>query len=466
MKNFINALRNNDARTTNGMATHSTSLNKNLDLFFLAGASRKMSENDITALFAAAYAENKELALKTLFWARDIRGGAGERRFFRIAMTYLATLNDGVLDRNVQHISEYGRWDDLFTLDGTHLDGDVLNLIRKGLYEDRNGLLAKWLPRKGPFANKVRKHLELTPRAYRKLLVELSDTVEQRMCARKFDLIAYPRVPSVAMNKYRKAFFRNDETRYTAYIASVQKGEAKINADAIFPHTLFQAIQKDRPGKMKDAIVAQWNALPNYMANSTEKILPVCDVSGSMTGLPMDVSVSLGIYISERNESVFKDAFMTFSATPKLQYLKGDLYQRVNQLLRADWGMNTNLEAVFNLVLNKAKAAKLPASEMPTKLLIISDMEFDVACNYNQNALEMIEDHYKRAGYRRPGIVFWNVNGRTGNVPAKVNAKNVALVSGFSPAILKTVLNGGDTFTPLGILKDTVMAERYARIRV
>lgn len=463
MKNLINILRTEDSRTANGMLTNSTSLNKCLDLFFLAGASREMSERDITSLFASAYLENPTLALKILFWARDVRGGAGERRFFRICVWYLATLNDGALQRNLVHFAKYGRWDDLFALASTKLEDDVLHLIQQGL-ADQNGLLAKWLPRKGPFANKVRKYLRLSPAEYRKCIVGLSDTVEQKMCARNWDAIEYPKVPSVAMNKYRTAFYRNDTSRFTDYITAVENGESKINAAAIFPHTLYQAIVQDRQGKMKASIVAQWNALPNYMEGSQERILPVCDVSGSMIGLPMDVSVALGLYISERNTSIFRDAFITFSATPELQYLKGDLYSRSLQLQGASWGMNTNLEAVFRLILNKARKANLDPSEMPTKILIISDMEFDQACDSNQRAMKMIEKRYCKSGYKLPGIIFWNVKGRRGNFPAQEKEEGVGLVSGFSPAILNSVLGGGDALTPMGMLRDTVLVERYAAI--
>jgi hypothetical protein len=379
-------------------------------------------------------------------------------------MQWLADLRFESIAKNLALVPTYGRWDDILALNAAHLDAAILHMIRKALLEDQDGLLAKWMPRKGALANKLRKALGLDPKAYRKLLVELSATVEQKMCAGEWTSIAYSGVPSVAMNRYRKAFFRNDQLRFNDFIGQVNAGEVKINAGAIFPHEIYKKIVADPKGELKDAIVAQWNALPDYMADSNERILPVCDVSGSMSGLPMEVCIALGIYISERNRSMFKDAFITFSAKPALQYLKGSLYERVQQLQTADWGMNTDLEAVFRLVLDRAVAAQVSADEMPTKILIVSDMEFDQACQANQTALAMIADRYAKAGYVLPGIIFWNVRGRLGNVPAKATTQNVGLVSGFSPAILQAVLQGGNSFNPVSIMMKTIGSERYAAV--
>jgi hypothetical protein len=223
-----------------------------------------------------------------------------------------------------------------------------------------------------------------------------------------------------------------------------------------------------------DAITEQWNALPNYMEGSKENILPVCDVSGSMQGLPMEVSISLGIYISERNEGTFKDAFITFSSQPTMEYLQGDVWERARQLSMANWCMSTDLEATFDLVLDSAVRDNVPQSQMPTKLLIISDMEFNQATgggywdsnnsDWNPTAMEMVKEKYKNAGYEMPGIVFWNVNGRMGNVPTKADTENTALVSGFSPAILTSVL-GGELPTPLEVMFQTLNNERYKRIK-
>jgi len=456
--NLVNLVRQEDALTNNGMLTNSTSLNSNVDLFFLAGATRNMSEKDIEHLFQKAIVENPLVALKTLFWARDVRGGAGERRFFRVCFKFLNKNYLEYVEKNAKSVPEYGRWDDIFELD----ESIVLPLIKEGL-DAKNSLLAKWLPRQGDFANKVRKYLELSPKEYRKLIVGLSNTVEQQMCAKEWEGINYSHVPSVAMNKYRKAFLKNDANRFNEFITLVHEGEEKINASVLFPHQLYQAYNRSED---KKAVEAQWINLPNFMVDSNERIITVCDVSGSMNGLPMDVSVSLGVYISERNNSIFKDAFITFSSRPEMQYLKGSLYERLNQLRRADWGASTNLEGVYNLILNKAVEHSLPESEMPTKILIISDMEFNSCVqNGSDSAIKMIDRMYYSHGYKMPQIIFWNVNGRIGNVPANFKQKDVGLVSGFSPSILKSILQG-DVDTLQTLMLRTVMSERYEQITV
>jgi hypothetical protein len=454
---LVNATRQNDSLTANGMMTNSTSLNSNVDLFFLAGASRNMSEKDIELLFQKAVVENPLVALKLMFWARDPRGGAGERRFFRICSKFLNNNYLSYLEKNIHLIPEYGRWDDIFELNSDA----ILPLIKESL-DNENGLLAKWLPRQGEFANKVRKFMKLNPKEYRKLIVGLSNTIEQKMCAKEWDAITYKSVPSCAMNKYRKAFYKNDENRFTEYISLVNEGKEEIKAGVLFPHQLYQAYKK---GENKNAVEAQWKNLIDYMANSEERIIPVCDVSGSMSGLPMDVSVSLGLYISERNRSIFKDAFITFSRRPKMQYLKGSLYERIRQLETADWDQNTDLEAVYNLLLSKAVENNLTEEDMPTKILIISDMEFDSATNRSDTAFSMIQRKYSEAGYNMPTIIFWNVNGRIGNVPANFKTKNVGLVSGFSPSILKSILQGSID-TPESLMLRTINSERYEAITI
>jgi hypothetical protein len=334
-----------------------------------------------------------------------------------------------------------------------------------------DGLLAKWLPRKGPFANKVRNFLGMTPKDYRKLIVGLSRTVEQQMCAKEWARIKYEQVPSVAMNKYRKAFGRNDQSRFSNYIESVLKGETTIKAGVLFPYQLYQAFKRRENRK---AVEAQWENLPDFMKDNKQRVLPMCDTSGSMTVqsenntslVPMDISVSLGIYISERNEGPFKNAFMTFSERPTLQYLKGSFYDRCRQLQGAHWEMNTNLEAAFTMLLNTAVKENISEDEMPTVLLILSDMQFDRCIRGgHQHAMGMIRSKYKNAGYELPQVVFWNINARVGQVPVKFNESGTAVVSGCSPTILKSVLDGS-ILDPREAMLKTVMSERYQSVTV
>ena len=453
---LVNAARQGDALTSNGAVTNSTSLNSVVDLFFLAGASRTMSEPNIIKIFTAALAENKRLAYKCLFWARDVRGGAGERRFFQIIMKHLRDNYNKDWKFLYQHIPEYGYWKDFFLMTpNRELIDFVINKLRAN-----DGLCAKWMPRKGDWFNAVRRTMDVPPKTLRTLIVVNTKVVEQQMCARKWDEINYSHVPSLAFNIYKKAFDRHDPARFHTFLEAAIAGKAKVNAGAIFPYQLYESFKK---GDSQDSIIAQWNNLPNYVSDGSS-FLPVCDVSGSMQGMPILISVSLGVYLSERNKSVFKDAFITFNGKPRMMHLNGNVVERFRQLENSDRDMcqNTNLQATFQLILNAAIQNKLNAEDLPKTLMIISDMEFDAACGRHSN-YTAIETQYKSAGYPMPKIVFWNVNGRIGNVPVSANQKDVALVSGASPAIVKSVLSGSD-FTPTGIMLQTLNSERYAPI--
>jgi hypothetical protein len=297
------------------------------------------------------------------------------------------------------------------------------------------------------------------------------------MCAKEWDTIEFGKLPSVASARYQKAFGKNAYESYSAYIESLVKGEAKINAGAVYPYDITKSITL---GNSKVAN-EQWKALPNYLEGANDMILPVVDVSGSMTTSAggnknvtcMDVAISLGLYISERNEGNFKNAFVTFSNDPQLQVLSGTLTDRYRQLQKADWGMSTNLEATFELILNQAKKHGLAQDQMPNKILILSDMEFNEATggggwrntgsDWNPTAQNMIEQMYEDAGYKMPQIVYWNIQSRNGGVPVAFDKSGTALVSGFSPAIMTSLL-GGDIESPQQIMDKTIMSERYAPI--
>jgi len=467
MKNskLIDAMRTKDSYTENGRLTNSTTLNACVDLFFIAGASRSMSEPQIINMFVKALNENPLHALRILFWARDIRGGEGERRFFRVIAKYLDSNYPKLFKKQISLIPEYGRWDDMFELD----EKIVLPLIVKGLSNsETNSLLAKWLPRQGEFANKVRKHMKISPKTYRKMVVGLSNTIEQKMSSKEFGAIEYDKIPSLAMNKYRKAFFRNDESRFKLYLEAVEKGEKKINASTLTPLDLYTAFSRNED---KKAVEAQWNALPNYMKDSKERILPMCDVSESMSrDNSMAASVSLGIYISERNEGIFKNAFMTFTSEPTLQYLTGSFYERIRQV-KGPKGYNTDLLKAFDCILSAAVNNNLSESEMPTKILIISDMEFDgdegnrYIQKYSLTSYEEIKRKYTLAGYELPEIIFWNVRAREENFPVQAKTQGVGLVSGYNPSKLTSILNG-KIETPQSLMLKIINSERYTLIKV
>jgi hypothetical protein len=456
--------------TDNGMITNPTSLNKCVDLFFSIGSMRGKSKDKVVNLFNEAYNENPLVASKILFWVRDVRSGAGERQTFRDVISYLTTNSPQTVRKNIGLIPEFGRWDDVLVLLGTELEDDMFSLIKTAL-SNGDGLCAKWMPRKGVVANKLRKLFRTTPKQYRKMLVGLTNVVESKMCAKDWEKIDYSKLPSLASSRYQKSFNKNDNERYNEYKKSLQDGTAKVNAGAVYPYDIVKSMSMGGDNIVSEK---QWESIPNWMEGSVERIIPVVDVSGSMGvevgGNPnlscMDVAVSLGMYISERNEGSFKDAFITFSNNPQLQYLTGTLSERLHQLRRADWGMSTDLEAVFNLILHQAKMNNVSEGNMPTKILILSDMQFNQATRRDSlGAQSMIEAMYEEAGYTKPDIIYWNLNAKGGNFPVEFDKNGTSLVSGFSPSILKSLL-GGKNMTPESIMMDTVNDDRYSVVTV
>jgi len=475
MTTFVNAVINQEARTTNGMKARANTGDACTDLFFKIGASRG---KNVIPDFVAAYVTNPNVALRIALWARDVREGAGERKIFRDILTYLANNvsfdeTSKVIDRTV----DLGRWDDiLILLEDTSLEqyhSVVLNKINQAL-RNGDGLCAKWMPRKGDVAVKLRNYMGMTPKQYRKTLVNLTKVVETQMCAKDWDNINFSHVPSLAASRYKKAFNRHT-TSYKTWVESLIKGDksVKVNAGAVYPYDVIKGLanyswRQEYTKTELDAIVAQWNALPNYVGDAN--ILPLVDVSGSMGCLAggnknltcLDVAVSLGLYCADKNTGKFKDTFLTFSDNPSLVNLKGDIVQKVAQMSKSDWAMNTNLHKAFDKILSVAVKGNVPQEEMPEVLLIMSDMQFDVCVKHDDSAIEMISRKYENAGYKIPNVVFWNLNS-TSNVPVKFDARGVALVSGFSPTILKSVLAGNfDDMTPYGIMMNTVMKDRYA----
>lgn len=461
----------NAARTANGAKTNKSSLSNLVDLFFIAGSARG---KDLTPSFAKAFAEDEYLALRLVQWLRDAREGAGERQQFRNLFGWLIRNNKDAALAILDKVPELGRWDDVLIGLRTPIENEVVSLIADGLRnQNTQGLVAKWLPRKGENAVRLRNLLGLSPKQYRKTIVNLSNTVEQAMCAGNWDSIELKKVPSVAFARYKRAFSKRAPHMFTEFVKKVQSGQAKINAGAVFPHDIVRSLRNSNMTIEREAANEQWKALPDFLKGTEERLLVMADTSGSMCGwgygvqradvgsvTPIDICISLALYMSERLEGPFKDSFLTFSATPTLQTVSGTLHDRVRQLAGAAWGMNTNLQAAFELVLATAVKNRLPESEMPTKIMVISDMEFD-ACAYNSRTnFEAIKKQYAAAGYKMPSIIFWNLNGRVGNVPVTQHQSGAALISGFSPSIVRSVL-GVEEITPEQVMLKTLMNPRY-----
>ena len=327
---------------------------------------------------------------------------------------------------------------------------------------------AKWAPRekssKKAEAFELMKFLSMTPKFYRKSIADLSETVEDLMCSNQWNSINYSSVGSIAAARYQKAFGKHSPEKYNEYKDKLATGEAKINASSIYPYNVLQSIRSG------DSAVAeaQWNSLPNYMGDSA--VLPVCDVSGSMSCSVggnanltcMDICISLGLYMADKNTGPFKDMFLTFSDHSKIEVLRGDIISKMNQLQHADLGMSTNLNAAFTEILNVAKTNQVAEVDMPKYLCVMSDMEFNRATvdSKDVGAFELARERYAESGYVLPKIIWWNLNARAGNVPVSYNEQGTALVSGFSPALMKSIL-AAEEFTPESIMLTTVNAERY-----
>ena len=471
MNTFVSAVQNQSARTTNGMRARKSTASNVVDLFFKIGASRG---KDITPAFAAAYAEDSETALRIAAWARDARGGAGEREIFRQILKYLEKVKVEDALRLMSKAPELGRWDDVMVFENPFLKQMSFEMVKNALAEG-NGLAAKWTPRKGEFATEFRNYLDWSPKFYRKRLVELTNVVETKMCAKQWDSINFSHVPSVASARYKKAFYRNATEAYTSYVAALVKGEdpkVKVNAGAVYPYDVLKGVSAMSYGINYNAtqlnlIVKQWEALENFIGDAN--VLALVDVSGSMSCPAgrnsnvscMDVAVSLGLYVADKNKGKFKDTFLTFSGNPELLHLKGNVVQKMQQMVKSDWGMNTDLVKAMDKILSVAVNGNVPQEEMPAMLLILSDMQFDQCARFDDTAMQMIERKFNAAGYNVPQIVFWNLNA-SDNAPVKSDKSGAALISGFSPAIVKAVLSADTSeFTPEAIMLKTVMIDRY-----
>lgn len=466
----------NKTITENGCASYKSTGTSLVDFFYQAPVIMH-DDNEIASLFEAAFDEDPVLAMACLFWLRDARGGAGRRHAFRVI--YNAFINSPktkpYMLSCLNLIPEYGRWDDLWKC-GTIEKGSeeainlVAYLVNNGLNDPKtSSLVAKWLPRergknKG-MAYTLMMLLGVKPKEYRKLCANLSkDVVEVKQSAKKWDEIVFEHVPSIAMMRYKNAFERNCGERFEEYKRALEEGKTKINANVLYP---YQIIKKIYNINVCDIEEQQWKALPDYVPENLS-FLPVVDVSGSMSisigsgTTAMDVAISLGLYLAERNKSVFKDIFVTFSRNPEFVKIKGKtLYEKVTSIRRSDWGMNTNVEAVFNKLLKLAVKNNVPQEDLPSVVLIMSDMQFDeCATDASMTFIESAKEKFEKAGYKCPVLAFWNLNSRHGDIPAQSDEPGVRLLSGFSPSLMKNILAGEDV-TPYQQILEILTSERY-----
>ena len=474
----------NRTLTENGAATLRTTGSDCLDLFATIGALRNAEDQEIIVRFSRAYAEDRDLAMKMLFYSRDIRGGLGERRVFRTILKYLADAQAESVRKNLHYVSEYGRWDDLTILFGTKCEKEAMEVIRDRLAKDlaaldageNVSLMAKWLPSVNTSnadavkdAKRIAKALGMTEAQYRKTLVKLRAKIRiiENNLRQKDYTFEYSAQPSKAMLKYRKVFRRNDEERYTAFLERVSKGEKTIHTGTLYPYDIVEKALRFRGDETEQkALDVTWNALEDYAPQGNA--LCVIDGSGSMywggTPTPATVALSLGMYFAKRCKGEFHNHFITFSHNPKLVEIKGnDLVEKVRYCETFNECANTNIRKVFELILSTAVKNRLPQEDLPETLYFISDMEFDSCANdASLTNFEYAKKLYEAHGYQLPKVVFWNVQSRNQQQPVNMNELGVILVSGCTPRIFSMVASG--KFDPIVLMKEILLSERYAPI--
>ena len=519
MNKFMNGLKDatNLTFTENGAITHKTTKSDLLDMFALGASMRKRSDEDVLLMFQKAYRENPLYALKCLFYIRDVRGGQGERRFFRVCMKWLANNESEVVIRNLKNVPEFGRWDDLYVFDGTAIEDEAYTFIKEQLALDIQcktpSLLAKWLKSENTssaksqyLGMKTRKHLNMTPRQYRKTLSILRkriNVLERLMSAGEWDKIEFDKIPSRAGLIYKNAFARHDIERQKAgactYENFAKDETTTVNAKALYPYEcVAEAMKAMNTGcgwgysraniPLDDTnrlmVNKYWDNLADYFHNASFNGMAIVDTSGSMcradAAAPLNVAISLGMYCAEKAKGPFAGHFITFSSNPTFVEVEGvDFCDKVVRMSNADWGGSTNVEAAFDLMLKTAIDNGCTQDEIPQNLIIISDMEFNFCVTSGPRSesrwggcgtrlhtgddtlFETMAKKWASYGYHMPNLIFWNVDARQNNIPMK-DTGYVSYVSGMSPTIFETILSGK---TGYDLMMEKLDSERYACIK-
>ena len=379
MNNFTKSLCNT-AYTSNNAISYKSSLSACLDLFSMG-----VSSQDKQSLIKAALLEDLPTAIKTVMYLRDPRGeGQGNKDIARAFHAVVSTL---LVDKAFKtaylqllpHLPEMGSWKDLYELYNTSDDevkNTILTIVSNALQnEDR--LACKWFPRQSQIHHDLADFWGQSLAFVRKYVAHHSNTIEQQMCSKQWSAINYSSVPSRANLIYSKAFFRNDSERRQEFLEQAIAGKVTTNASTLYPHEVLKQVWED-----SYTAEALWKNLPSYTSNIN--ILPIIDVSGSMNTTAyskyscMDIAMGLGMYFAEHNTGSYKDLYCTFDTSPTFDYLKGNsLSQRAYNLRYASWGGSTNLQAVFDKLLQHS--LKYPLSDLPKAVIIISDMHFNEA---------------------------------------------------------------------------------------
>ncbi len=508
MNTFLNGMKEatNYTLTENGALTHKSTMDNLLDLFAMGAAYRSRSDEDCIMLFKNAFEADPVYALKCLFYIRDVRGGQGERRFFRVVSKWLASYDVEAMKRNLVYVPEFGRWDDLFSFIGTPLENDALNIVKHQLALDVEcktpSLLAKWMPSENTSSFKtrstamhIRKYLNMTSKQYRKTLSILRariNVLERLMSEGRWDEIEFDKIPSKAGLKYKNAFARHDIERMKrnpevkSYEAFAKDTTTKVNAKDLYPYEVVakagklmgcdsywsrgSAVALDNTDRLM--VNKYWENLADYFNGKSLNALAVVDTSGSMWGTeasaPINVAISLGLYCAERAKGPFAGHYVSFSSRPQLVECAGvDFCDKVQRIWRTNLCENTNIEATFDMLLNTAIQNHCTQSDLPENIIVISDMEFDTGRGYYgrgsniKTLMENIRQKWADHGYRMPHLIYWNVQARQNNIPENIGVGNISYVSGMSPSIFEQIMSGK---TGLDLMYEKLNSERYAVI--
>jgi len=465
------------------------------------------------------------------FQTRDIRGGKGERDLFYVLLLALFQARPSLIKPLVELIPEYGCWQDVWKLwfgvdtDVEHkvsIQTAIKDLVVRTWFKDVAtaegkpvSLLGKWLPREKSkyhmlaveFANIMFPEIEDENdklRAYRKSCAELNarlKTTEVSMCSGTWATIEPGKVPGRLLNKCRTAFlneilahkgrarrgialrFPYSQDRmacrehFKEHMAAALRGETSVKgADVVYPHEIVAKHFRGLVGSEDEEALlqAQWNAIRDATAaaGGLKGAVPLCDFSGSMSGIPMEVSMALGILLSEINHPAFKDGMIGFDSTPSWISFKPEmsLKEKVHHARRFAKGLSTNFQAACQLILTRLVDYKVPIEEAPKDMIVFTDMGFDQACGGKTAAwethIEMIRNSFMHAGYVAPRIVLWNLRAEYKDFHAKANEDGVVLLSGWSPAILKAIQKAGvEIRTPYEGMRELLDDARYDAVR-
>ncbi|CAK4705832.1 hypothetical protein AeMF1_019902 [Aphanomyces euteiches] len=474
--------------TWNGALSHATTTSGRVDLFY--HVLRNTTEDRVARLMTASYKEDALHTLKLVAYIRDIRGGKGERTVARYALKWLAIHHPDELKHNLKHyVAEYGRFDDLLALVDTPVETFALTVYADQLIQDLAALqeqkpvslCAKWVPSEKKAADKksrvnakLAKAMGMTPADLRKTYLSPlranMKLLEQFMCANDWESIDLNKVPSVAMHihgKPKHAFPRHIVNKFYQWKESQQTDKTKVNAAIVFPHQIVeQYFMKTR--EVDELLEAQWKVIveeARKIGNLT-KTLVLSDVAISMDDLAIMVSIALGILISEVVEGEFNGLVLTFQTNPQFHRVVGaNLRDKVQCLAAAEWGGSTDLLAALRLVLKTALDKNVPQDRMPTKLIVLTDMQFNEADSNYETNFEVLKREYMEAGYEVPHLIFWDLDGTTTDAPTIAKETNVSLLSGFSPANLKAALTI-ESFTPFQTMMNAILDARYDLIKL